>query len=100
MPKLPRRHRVSGPLLPKARRRRPVTAFERAQALVAEWDADLGVELPEHARLVDVHTHLGHDIDGTSGRYEELTGVLDRYGFETAFVFSMDEHDREPAFTV
>ena len=77
-----------------------MTAFEHAQALVAEWDADLRVELPEHARLVDVHTHLGHDIDGTSGRYEELTGVLDRYGFETAFVFCMDEHDREPAFTV
>jgi predicted TIM-barrel fold metal-dependent hydrolase len=77
-----------------------VTAFERAQALVAEWDADLRVELPEHARLVDVHTHLGHDIDGMSGQYEELTGVLDRYGFETAFVFCMDEHDREPAFTV
>ena len=51
-----------------------MTAFEHAQALVAEWDADLRVELPEHARLVDVHTHLGHDIDGTSGQVETDEG--------------------------
>jgi uncharacterized protein len=77
-----------------------VTPFERAQALVARWDSDLGVELPEHARLVDVHTHLGYDIDGTNGLYEELSGVLDHYRFENAFVFCMDEHDREPAFSI
>ncbi|HEU5264806.1 MAG TPA: amidohydrolase family protein [Gaiellaceae bacterium] len=77
-----------------------MTALERAQALVAAWDADLKVELPEHARLVDVHTHLGSDIDGTNGLYEELMGMLDLYGFERAFVFCMDEHDREPAFSV
>jgi predicted TIM-barrel fold metal-dependent hydrolase len=76
------------------------SSLERAQALVAAWDADLRAELPEHARLVDVHTHLGNDIDGMSGRHEELTGVLERYGFESAFVFCMDEHDREPAFSV
>jgi len=34
------------------------------------------------------------------GSYDELTSTLDRYGFEKAFVFYMDEHDREPAFTV
>ena len=77
-----------------------MTAGERARAIVASWDDELRRELPESVRLFDAHTHLGNDIDGMVGSYEELTSTLDRYGFETAFVFCMDEHDREPAFTV
>jgi len=77
-----------------------VTAFDRARALVQAYDAELEAELPEGVHLFDAHTHLGHDIDGTHGRYEELTTMLDRYGFDGAFVFCMDEHDREPAFCV
>jgi uncharacterized protein len=77
-----------------------VTAFDRARTLVEAYDSDLRAELPEGVYLFDAHTHLGHDIDGTQGRYEELTGMLDRYGFGGAFVFCMDEHDREPAFCV
>jgi len=77
-----------------------VTHFERAGALVEAWNADLRVELPEGVRLFDAHTHLGHDIDGIAGRYDELSSTLDLYGFEGAFVFCMDEHDREPAFSV
>jgi uncharacterized protein len=50
--------------------------------------------------LFDAHTHLGDDIDGMHGSYDELTGVLDRYGFAGAFVFCLDEPDREPAFCV
>ena len=34
------------------------------------------------------------------GGYDELTSLLDRYGFRGAFMFCLDEHDREPAFTV
>jgi predicted TIM-barrel fold metal-dependent hydrolase len=75
-----------------------VKAFDRARTIVEAYDAELRAELPEGVRLFDAHTHLGHDIDGTHGRYEELTGMLDRYGFGGAFVFCMDEHDREPAF--
>ncbi|MEO5793051.1 MAG: amidohydrolase family protein [Gaiellaceae bacterium] len=77
-----------------------MTTLERARAVVESWDEDLRRELPEGASLFDVHTHLGLDIDGMVGNYDELTGTLDRYGFRGAFVFCLDEHDREPAFTV
>jgi predicted TIM-barrel fold metal-dependent hydrolase len=77
-----------------------MTAFERARSIVREWDAALRVELPENARLFDAHTHLGHDIDGMVGDHDELVRMLDAYGFERAFAFCMDEHDREPAFSV
>jgi predicted TIM-barrel fold metal-dependent hydrolase len=77
-----------------------MTATERARTIVEAWENVLKRELPEDVRLFDAHTHLGNDIDGMAGSYDELTATLDRYRFETAFVFCMDEHDREPAFTV
>ena len=77
-----------------------MTPFDRARTIVETYDADLRSELPEGVLLFDAHTHLGDDIDGTHGRYGELTAILDRYGFAGAFVFCMDEHDREPAFCV
>ncbi len=77
-----------------------MTSSDRARALVDSYAADVRAELPEGARLFDAHTHLGDDIDGMHGRYEELDGVLDRYGFEGAFVFCLDEPDREPGFCV
>ena len=73
---------------------------EQARSIVDSYAARLADELPRSAYLFDVHTHLGHDIDGMNGVYEELVGSLDRYGFDRAFVFCMDEFDREPAFTV
>jgi uncharacterized protein len=76
-----------------------VTSIERARTIVEAWNDELRRELPENARLFDAHTHLGNDIDGMVGSYDELTGMLDRYGFAGVFVFCMDEHDREPAFT-
>ena len=75
-----------------------MTSVERARALVDSYGAELRAELPEGARLFDAHTHLGDDIDGMVGRYEELDAVLDRYGIEGAFVFCLDEPDRQPAF--
>ena len=77
-----------------------MTSLERARAVVEAWDEELRRELPENAYLFDVHTHLGNDIDGMVGGYDELTSLLDRYGFRGAFMFCLDEHDREPAFTV
>ena len=76
-----------------------MTALERARSVVTSWDEELRRELPEGAYLFDAHTHLGNDIDGMVGSYEELTSVLGRYGFRGAFVFCLDEPDREPAFT-
>jgi uncharacterized protein len=77
-----------------------VTALDRAREIVDRWDEELRRELPENVRLFDAHTHLGHDIDGMVGRYDELMSLLDRYRFAGAFMFCLDEHDREPAFTV
>ena len=75
-----------------------MTHFERAQSIVEEYDALLRQELPEGVLLFDAHTHLGDDIDGMRGRPEQLTEILDRYGFSRANVFCLDEPDREPAF--
>jgi predicted TIM-barrel fold metal-dependent hydrolase len=77
-----------------------VTGMERARTIIDAWGDDLQRELPENARLFDAHTHLGNDIDGMVGGYDELVEQLARYGFEHAFVFCLDEPDREPAFTV
>jgi predicted TIM-barrel fold metal-dependent hydrolase len=76
-----------------------VKQFEQAQAIVSAYDAFLRAELPEGALLFDAHTHLGDDIDGTQVRYEQLTAILDHYGFSRANVFCLDEPDRKPAFT-
>src|SRR5207253_5443157 len=67
--------------------------------LISFWDAALRRELPEGAEIFDVHTHLGHDIDGMVGLYEELERVCDAYGISRTFMFCMDEPDRHPAFT-
>ncbi len=56
-------------------------------------------EVPAGAVLFDAHTHLGHDIDGMVGEYEQLVSMLALHGFAGAFVFCMDEHDRVPAFS-
>jgi len=77
-----------------------VTALERARTVVATWEEELRRELPENAYLYDVHTHLGNDIDGMVGSYDELMSLLDQFGFKGAFMFCLDEPDREPAFTV
>jgi predicted TIM-barrel fold metal-dependent hydrolase len=72
--------------------------LERAQSLLASYDEELARELPEGTEIFDVHVHLGHDIDGMVGVYEDLERVNDRYGVSRCFMFCMDEHDRHPAF--
>ena len=73
-------------------------ALSRARALVSTYDEELRRLLPAGAEIFDAHLHLGHDIDGFSGQYEELEQIMDRYGISRAFMFCMDEPDREPAF--
>ncbi len=77
-----------------------MTLLEQARAIVETYENELRSELPSDAYLFDVHTHLGDDIDGMRGRYEELSTLLDRFGFSGAFVFCLDEPDREPGFCV
>ena len=72
--------------------------LERAQALIAGYDEELGHELPAGAEVFDAHVHLGHDVDGFTGVYEDLERINDRYGISRCFMFCMDELDRHPAF--
>ena len=73
-------------------------ALQQAQSLVAYWDEELRRELPSGADVFDAHVHLGHDIDGMVGDFDELQRVMDRYGASRAFMFCMDEPDRHPSF--
>jgi predicted TIM-barrel fold metal-dependent hydrolase len=72
--------------------------FGRAQELVAIHDAELHRSLPENVEIFDAHVHLGNDIDGFSGVYEELERINDAEGISHCFMFCMDEPDRHPAF--
>jgi predicted TIM-barrel fold metal-dependent hydrolase len=72
--------------------------LSRAQELLASYDEELRRLLPEGAEIFDAHVHLGNDMDGFSGQYEELDRVMDTYRMSRAFMFCMDEPDREPAF--
>ena len=64
------------------------------------WDEELRKMLPGGAELFDAHVHLGHDIDGMIGLYEQLEGRLDEYNISRCFMFCIDEPDRHPAFRV
>src|SRR2546421_9203410 len=63
------------------------------------WEQELRRELPEGADIFDAHVHLGTDIDGFRGDYEELERIQGRFGISRAFMFCLDEPDRHPAFS-
>ncbi len=73
-------------------------ALERARQVAVTWDERLRRDLPADLDVFDAHTHLGTDVDGMVGRYEELLGAMDDYGVSRAFVFCLDEPDRHPGF--
>jgi uncharacterized protein len=75
-----------------------MTALERANELLAAWRDELRRELPADAEVFDAHVHLGIDIDGMHGRFDELLGQLDDYGVSRAFMFCLDEPDHHPGF--
>src|ERR671918_2674175 len=77
-----------------------VSSLDRAREIVESYEREVRAELPAGAVLFDAHTHLGNDIDGMVAPYEELQATLDRYGFSGAFVFCLDEPDRDPGFCV
>jgi uncharacterized protein len=74
-------------------------AEQRALELMEQWDGELRRLLPDGADIFDVHLHLGNDIDGMVGDYDQLEATMGRYGISRAFVFCLDEPDREPSFT-
>lgn len=73
--------------------------FTRAQTLIDAWEARLRDELPGEMAIFDAHVHLGNDVDGMAGNYEELTALGERYDIERCFVFSLNEPDSHPAFS-
>jgi len=75
-----------------------VDALERAREVAAGWDERLRAGLPSDVEIYDAHTHLGNDIDGMVGDYDELVGGMDRYGIARANMFCLDEPERGPGF--
>jgi uncharacterized protein len=73
-------------------------ARSRALELVEKWDEELRGLVPEGAEIFDVHLHLGHDIDGMVGDYDQLESLMQHYGISRAFMFCLDEPDRHPSF--
>jgi uncharacterized protein len=73
-------------------------ALQRAEELMQAWTAELARELPAGAEIFDAHVHLGHDIDGFRGDYDELERIQARFGISRAFMFCLDEPDRHPGF--
>jgi uncharacterized protein len=72
--------------------------LDRAQELFSQFEAELRAEIPAGADIFDAHVHLGNDIDGMVGSYEELETVMDRHGISRCFFFCLDEPDRHPGF--
>jgi uncharacterized protein len=73
-------------------------ALGRALELVARYDREVQELLPPEAEIFDAHLHLGRDIDGMVGDYDQLEALMAQYGVRHAFMFCLDEPDRHPAF--
>ena len=76
-----------------------MNARARALELVDQWNRELRELLPAGADIFDAHLHLGHDIDGIVGDYDQLLELMDAYAISRAFMFCLDEPDRHPSFT-
>jgi predicted TIM-barrel fold metal-dependent hydrolase len=70
-----------------------------ALELMARYDDELRRLIPSGADIFDAHLHLGHDIDGMVGDYDQLEGLMSAYSISRAFMFCLDEPDRQPSFT-
>src|SRR3954447_4593492 len=74
-------------------------ALDRALELVGRYDDEIRRLLPDGAELFDAHLHLGTDIDGMIGDYDQLERLMAEHGISRAFMFCLDEPDRHPAFS-
>ena len=73
-------------------------ALERAREVSAGWEERVRASLPDKLDIFDAHTHLGHDIDGMVGAYDELIGGMEQYRVSRANMFCLDEPERGPGF--
>jgi uncharacterized protein len=87
-----------GTLTRATRVQRVTDALGRALELVSRYDREVKALLPPDAELFDAHLHLGRDIDGMVGDYDQLEALMAQYGIAHAFMFCLDEPDRHPAF--
>jgi len=55
---------------------------------------------PQHAEVIDAHTHLGLDEDGRSLSLGQLLSQLDDAGARRACVFPLHDPERRPAYSV
>jgi predicted TIM-barrel fold metal-dependent hydrolase len=76
-----------------------VDAREKALGLMERYDAEARSLIPADADIFDAHLHLGNDIDGMVGDYDQLEATMAKYGISRAFMFCLDEPDRHPGFT-
>jgi predicted TIM-barrel fold metal-dependent hydrolase len=74
-------------------------ASGRAQELMDRYDGEVRGLIPSGAEIFDAHLHLGHDIDGMVGDYDQLEANMAKYGVSRAFMFCLDEPDRHPSFS-
>jgi uncharacterized protein len=63
------------------------------------YDDEVRRLIPAEADVFDAHLHLGHDIDGMVGDYDQLESSMAKYGISRAFMFCLDEPDRHPSFS-
>src|SRR5579862_335044 len=73
-------------------------ALGRALELMARYDLEVKELIPAGAEIFDAHLHLGRDIDGMVGDYDQLEALMAKAGVTHAFMFCLDEPDRHPAF--
>jgi predicted TIM-barrel fold metal-dependent hydrolase len=72
--------------------------LERAEDLLAIYEAELRQAIPAGCEIFDAHVHCGQDIDGFVAPLEDLLSFLRHSGAGRAFCFCMDEPDRHPGF--
>jgi len=73
-------------------------ALGRALELMARYEHEVRELRPDGAEVFDAHLHLGRDIDGMVGDYDQLEALMAQADVKHAFMFCLDEPDRHPAF--
>lgn len=75
-------------------------ARRRAEELVTATHRAFRSTLPTDTVVLDVHTHLGVDEDGTTLAVDRILEGMAAYDVEGAFVFALNDPEREPNYTL
>jgi type I restriction-modification system DNA methylase subunit len=74
--------------------------YEQAIELLETHRAAILDLIPEGCPVVDVHTHLGRDEDGSSLSLEDHLASMERNHVDTSVVFALNDPERVPAYRV